>query len=366
MLRICFVFLLFLVYINTSFSQEGGLNVYGHFRTDLGVSSIFSNDHVIRYSYFGRNVLRLEFENADTTYGKLEGSVDFNILSGDYRNLLVYTSNAFVIAKDVILSFDIRKLYLMVRFDWFDLLIGRQLMKFGYGIVFSPISFFDKIDLSDVKFSRIGIDAIRFKVLLSEIDSFDVIAIPKVDITNSTFAGRLVFRIFNFEGDSVISYFGDDNYLRCGFALKTDLEIGIYGEFVYNYHNELSNRYFEFVFGADYSLFDKLILRLEYYYNSFTNESLYLLTNPNSYFELGQYVMVQITYSFDLFSSLNLSLIKDLEYEGFWITLSYGKNLFQDVNFVLDIRFLNGNMISFLPISDFGYLSVSSGLELRF
>lgn len=351
------------------FSQEDdGLNFSGFFRTDVGVAWIISNNSLERYSYTGRNTFRLDFVNKDTTYGKIDGSIDFYILSGEKARPLTFQTNGILIGDEVLLWFELRKLYLLTRFEWIDISIGRQLMKFGKGVVFSPINFFDRLNLTDINFSRVGVDAIRVKIPILDTGAFDIVSIPKTEITNSDVSTRIIFSVLGTELEGIFGYFGKDEYLRGGFSFKGDIEIGIYGEFVYNYNEEESKRYFEFMVGGDYSFLDHFISRVEYYYNSYDKEGLTLMQSiklKHYPFVSKDYILLQLSYTPDALNTITLSYIKNLEKEGFILYLEYRRNLFQNVNFYTDVRFFYRD-ISGIITSQANSLYTSLSFDVKF
>lgn len=363
------IIVLFVIIQNISYAQdEGGLNISGYFRTDVGTIFVISNDSLDGYYYIGKNTLRLDFGNNDTTYGKIEGSIDFYLLSGRYVEFLLAQTNGISIGQNIILSYNIRKLYLMVRFDWADVSIGRQLLKFGQGLVFSPINFFDKLDISDINFSRTGEDIVRIKIPLGDRGGLDFVSLPRTEITNSDISTRILLPVLGFDVEGIIGYFGKDGYIRGGLSFKVDLEIGLYGEVVYNYHRDESNRYLELTIGGDYSFFDKLIVRGEYYYNSFDVNQLplYKALNLKNYpFLSHQYSMIQLSYLPDITSSITLSFIKNLEKEGFLIYFGLTKNLFQNVNLYLDTRLIYRDITGIVD-TQLNTIYTSVGLDVIF
>lgn len=348
--------------------DDEGLNFSGFFRTDVGVSWVISNDSLERYSYVGRNTFRLDFINKDTTYGKVDGSVDFYILSGEKSRPLTFQTNGIPIGDEVLLWFDLRKLYLLTRLEWMDISVGRQLVKFGKGFVFSPINFFDRLDLTDINFSRVGVDIIKVKIPISDTGAFDIVSAPKTEITNSDVSTRIIFSVLGVELEGILGYFGKDKYLRSGVSFKGDIEIGIYGEFVYNYNEEEDKRYYEFMVGGDYSFLDRFTSRVEYYYNSYDKENLTPMQSiklKHYPFVSKDYILLQLSYTPDILNTITLSYIKNLEKEGFILYLEYRRNLFQNINFYTDIRFFYRD-ISGIINSKVNNLYTSLSFDVRF
>ncbi|MCX8029343.1 MAG: hypothetical protein N2712_05030 [Brevinematales bacterium] len=352
------------------FAQEdAGISLSGRFRTDVGISTVVSNNRLESYYYLGKNTLRIEFVNNDTTYGKVDGSIDFNIVLGRYYNVLLSQTNAILLGDSALLLVDLRKLYLMVRFGWGDIIVGRQLLRFGQGVVFSPINFFDRLDISDINFSRVGSDCLRIRVFLSDMGDISLVVVPRAIVTNSDALLRTSFMLAGFDMEGVLGYFGLNNEIRSGLSFKGDIGLGIYGEFLYNYHEEPKNRYFEFALGLDYSFFERLVTRCEYYFNSLDTEGVLpiLLTRHKTYpFVSRQYLMLQLSYLHDIVTSASLSLIENIEKEGFIAYLGVTKNLFQNVDFYLDVRFFYKDIGGFFGIIGYNLIYSSLGLEMKF
>lgn len=337
------------------------IDIWGSLKTEIGVVSVLNND----YYYLGKECLRINFSTSRESEGKIEGSFDFSLIKGQYLGFVNFNTNSIYLGDDTFLIFDVRKLILSVDFGIMDVIIGRQFMNFGYGIGFSPIEFFDRVDIMDVNFSKIGVDGVRLKFPFSDTGNIDFVFIPKVLITNSQVAFRSVGSLFGFEFGGVVGYFGDEGYIRGGFAFKGDLEVGLYAEISYNLQLPREKEYFEFMFGCDYSFYDKILLRLEYYYNSF-EESYHNLQYFRRYpFLSKDYVFLQVSYVLDMFNKFNLSYIRNLEKGSWMVFLGFWNELAQNVGLGLDFRFIHSD-ISGLSISENRILYISLVLEVKF
>ncbi|MGC8764404.1 MAG: hypothetical protein ACP5QT_00745 [Brevinematia bacterium] len=360
------IFLLFFVSHSYSDSEKDGLSLSGYFQSGAGIIHIISNSVVSNTSYAGKSTLRLNFVNNDTGLAKLDGSVDFNILYGKYANLYL-ESNALRIGEESALSVDIRKLYLVLKADNFDFYIGRQLIKFGEGFVFSPLNPFSTIDLTDVNFTRLGVDGLRLKIPLAIISYFEVVALPKADFTNSDAAGRVGFNLAGWDISFASFYRGKYGYISGGFSFKGDLILGLYGEFAYHYRDE-TNSFWNTMVGFDYSFLDKLIIRTEYYYHTFSTNDLNileLLNSPVYPFISKNYIMAQLAFSPTLIDSLYLSYLDNLENEAVLLIFSYKRNLYQNVNLTFDIKYSIKDLTG-LEIIKFETLYYALQLEVRY
>ncbi|MGC8771236.1 MAG: hypothetical protein ACP5Q5_08290 [Brevinematia bacterium] len=336
----------FIVITNFLYSEEPGLSLSGYFQSGAGIVHIISNDAISNTSYAGKSTLRLNFVNNDTGLAKIDGSVNFNVLYGLYACLYSTQSNGVKIGEEAILTMDIRKLYLVLKADFFDFYIGRQLIKFGEGFVFSPLNPFSSIDFTDVNFTRLGVDGLRIKFQLSDLGYLEVLTLPTSDFTNSDVAGRLGFNLYGWDISFASFYRGKYDYISGGLSFKGDLFVGLYGEFVYHCKNE-TNTFWNAMVGMDYSFLDKFIIRMEYYYHSFeTNDlTLFELINSPVYpFISKHYLMAQLVFTPTIIDSFYLSYLDNLMNEAMLVMFSYQRNLYQNVNLLFNIRYLRKDL----------------------
>ncbi|MCX7821082.1 MAG: hypothetical protein N2258_05335 [Brevinematales bacterium] len=363
LLFICFLILA----KNFSFCDEPGLSFSGYFQSGTGILHIISNEAISNTSYAGKSTLRLNFVNNDTGLAKLDGSVDFNILYGLYTGIYAMQSNGILIGKEALLTMDIRKLYLVLKAELFDFYIGRQLIKFGEGLVFSPLNPFSTIDFTDVNFTRLGVDGIRIRFQLSDLAYLEALTLPTSDFTNSDIAGRLGFNLSGWDISFASFYRGKYDYISGGFSFKGDLILGLYGEFVYHYKSE-TNNFWNTMIGMDYSFLDKFIVRMEYYYHSFeTNDlSIYEIINSPIYpFVSKHYLLYQLVFTPTLIDSLYLSYIDNLMNESLLLMFSYQRNLYQNVNLIFNVRYLRKDLTG-LEMIDFDNLYYSLEFNVRY
>ena len=321
-----------------SYSQQDKLDIFGYFQSGAGVFHTFEKTALSNTYYVGRSTLRFNFSSPDNGFAKFEGSADFSILSGVYTKDYIIQSNFLKIGEETLLTIDIRKIYLVIKPEIFDLYVGRQLIKFGEGMVFSPLDPFSKIDFTDVYFTRLGVDCLRVKIPLGEVDYFEFTGLPRSEWTNSDCALRTGFNIYAWDFSIVGYYRGKYNFASYGFSFKGDIIAGVYGEFVYHFLREEEMRFWNLMFSFDYSFLEKFIVRMEYYYNSFDiNKCTFVeLVYP---FVSKQYLMAQLIFTPNLIDTLVFSFIDNLENEALLILFSYQRNLYQNVNLVFNVRY---------------------------
>ncbi|MFN4216963.1 MAG: hypothetical protein ACK4HQ_06150 [Brevinematales bacterium] len=150
---------------------EDGLLVSGWVKGGGGTMVGVNNGQSSSWMYGGQNVWRVSVVNRDTDYGRFEVSGDMAILSGVMTNVST-SSLRWPIGEETLLTVDVRKFSVMVKPSWGDVIVGRQLVRWGEGIVFSPMDFFAHLDMRDISLSRLGVDALRVKIPLGQIGFF--------------------------------------------------------------------------------------------------------------------------------------------------------------------------------------------------
>lgn len=332
-----FIITFLLIYSSLLYPQEAGLSISGYFQSGGGILHIISNNAISNTSYAGKSTLRFNLVNNDIEFAKFEGSIDFNILYGMYASYYTTQSNGVKIGEEALLSMDLRKLYLVLKINLFDLYIGRQLIKFGEGFLFSPLDPFSSVDFTDVNFTRIGVDATRIKIPLSDMGYFEAIALPKSNFTNSDIATRLGFSFFEWDFSIAGYYCGKYEYTSAGFSFKGDVILGVYGEFAYHYKNE-TNSFWNAMLGWDYSIMENFIIRMECFYQSFDKED-FVIFEAVYPFTSKQYLMGQFVFTPTLIDSFSLSYVDNLEEDSGLFLFLYQRNLYQNVNLLFNLRY---------------------------
>ncbi|MCS7227715.1 MAG: hypothetical protein NZ839_01970, partial [Endomicrobia bacterium] len=233
---------------------------------------------------------------------------------------------------DIVFTTDVRKLYFMIKYNILDLYFGRQLLKFGEGYIFNPLNLLSKINFKDVNFTRDGVDIIRLRIQLSDKEYLDNIFLPRKDLISSDYVLRFTSLLLGLDTSLVGYYLGKPKWLSFGFSFKGDLVLGLYSEILYTSTQDTNKRFYSFVFGTDYSLQKKILMRIEYIYNSshidnfLYREILYL---PNYPFIDQQYLATKVDFLLDLVNHITLLCINSLNNKFNFFIFSYKKKLFQ-------------------------------------
>ncbi|MCX7910096.1 MAG: hypothetical protein N2505_00720 [Endomicrobia bacterium] len=359
-----------LIYLLTNFFSniftQNILDISGHFFNSFGVVYFDDVSFLKDTSYLGISTLRLNFINEFKNFIKIDGSTDFSILYGFYSELFSRLENSTKLNDNVFLEVNVRKLYIMFKYSLLDIYLGRQLLKFGEGYIFSPLNQFSKIDLKDISFSRIGSDSLRVKIQFSDTGYFEKIIIS--DFKSTDYVLKLNSLVWNLDTSVVSIYHKKLNWLSFGFSLKGDLVLGIWSEVLYNFAQDISKNFYSYLVGVDYSFLEKILCRIEYIYNSynienFLQEVMYLSNYP---FISENYLATQIEFIFDFFNNLTLLSITNLTNNSNFFIFSYKRNLLQNLDLSFTLRYTTKNFFGIKDFLDFKMLTFLIGLNIKY
>ena len=274
-------FMIFALTVNwLSAEKLTGMKIWGSNFIDIRGYHYFKNGED-SLKFGGMNTFRFNFHNRNKRYGKIEGNFDLIIPFGftaDQFQTLIDQSEAsdtlsmpyyplFVHGNTPVLL-DIRKLYLSLYLPFADITLGRQIVNYGKGVVFSPIDVFSTIDVANINFERHGSDIAAVKIPFSYLSGLDVVTeFPRKHHEYSS-ALRGYFNTLGFDVAVNTIYKHRAEELIAGLSFKGDAFFGVYGELVEHFADDLSKKYFEGMFGLDYSIKNALYLRTEYYYKN--------------------------------------------------------------------------------------------------
>lgn len=309
-----------LLLLVSSVTAKKGLTFRGSAYADMGAAQYisWSESEMDSLKTGGVNVLELNLKNNNREYGKFEGALDLIVPFGH----LAQPDTPFVM--------DLRKLYFTLFFERMDLSIGRQIVNFGKGQVFSPIDVFSTIDIADVHLKRSGSDVAALKIPIGDLSGVDLFAEAPVqknsDSTLSSGDYSTALRGFTSLGGydlSIISLYRiESEELLVGADFKGDLILGVYGEFVS--HTLKESRYEEFMLGTDYSLPKDFFITLEYL---FTNQ-----------FQATHRIYGALSQQIDELSSWSVSSMTSPEEKRWMLTVLYQNNILQNADLLLYVR----------------------------
>lgn len=181
--------------------------------------------------------------------------------------------------------------YLKLRFDLFDLTIGRQQISTGTGYVWNPTDVFNIKDLFDPTYEQPGHNAATLEVPIGYDYTFTALYSPESNWESSTKMLRLKGRALHFDYTLIAverewtfhdytrldpendSFFGVPEK-RHLFGISTVgelLELGVLGEYAYN-EMQYSRNFQEWVVGINYTFDFQTYFMIEYYHNTLGKE----------------------------------------------------------------------------------------------
>jgi hypothetical protein len=266
------LFVFFLACFSTAQTpRESGLILSGENRNDLLGLQSFDKSKPAReqFGFADANLLTLNLHNADARFAKFEGSVDFWLFTGayaDYYHRMDSTSSVNIPQLSSVLIADVRKLYASLFLKYADISIGRQIISFGEGMVFSPIDVFSSVNILDLSLRRSGSDVARARVPFNDLSGVDAIAKLSTKSSDAAAAVKAYTHIAGFDCAGIGMYQGADNEAITGITFKGDLVAGVYGELVEHW-KQAGRQAFTGMLGADYSMENTWIFTGEYLYS---------------------------------------------------------------------------------------------------
>ncbi len=334
--------------ITTNAEQKSGIRFRGSMYTDLGLLHTVHSTIKDEVDFAGMSVLSVNFKNTNRKFGKVEGLFDVIIPYGsmieryvpdipdsiDSDESLLDLFKLFSFGKAPVLL-DLRKLYLSMYLPFADITLGRQIINFGKGFVFSPIDVFSTVELYDINFRRRGTDIANIRIPFSDLAGLDITTeLPFIDDNFST-AAKLFATLFDFDFSLIGMYrnasadadFDDEAVF--GLTFKGDMEIGLYGETVVHFLTDSRDVFFEGMLGADYSIKDKWYFMAEYLYKQYDwSNSIW-----------GEHNLFgSIRYNINDLMNVSGNVIYDFEHESTLGILQWYYNILQNVNTIIYIQ----------------------------
>lgn len=324
--------------------------------TQPSIGVLQYNNSQKKTTFIGRNLLRLDFITNPLLPIQFDISLDANLLYGDFTKLFITKQNTTKLTDELMFFYETRKCYLKYNTNFADIYIGRQLLKFGEGIIFNPLNPFSKLDFTDIAFARIGVDSVRLKFPISLMSYFETIAISEnFKFDNVNFATRILFPVLGYDVSFTGYHYKDTGYTSLGISFKGDLIGGLYGEVVYTSKINKKDEYtVSLMLGFDYSFFENLIIRTEYLNNQNQNLPIYnTITTP---FCSSQYIASQIIFTPTMIDSFYLNTIYNLQNNSMLHTFAYQRNIVQNTDVTLKI-FYQKNDITGNFQKNFNYIA---------
>lgn len=326
--------------------------------TDLGLlHTVHNSSKKDEADFAGMSVLSLNLKNTNRDYAKVEGLFDIVVPYG--KTIERYIPENFTSDSDSsigelfeLFSFgnapvllDVRKLYLSIYLPFADITMGRQIINFGKGFVFSPVDVFSSVELTDINYRRSGSDIVSIRIPFSDLAGLDLITeLPFLDESFSV--AVKMFATFSSFDFSLIGMYRDkgistnlENEAVIGLTWKGDIEIGFYGEAVCHILTDSSIAFFEGMIGADYSVKDIWYFTAEYLYKQYNWQ--------NSIW--GEHNLFgSVRYTINDLMNISANAIYDFQHEVTIGILQWYYNILQNVNTIIYIQGVDNNTGQFL------------------
>jgi hypothetical protein len=282
-----------------SSQQSSSLILTGEASTDLAYSISEPFDSSARSgSYNGASSLRLDAIGGDRNSAKIEASVIVRMIYGDAADkaragVMKYlvpalggpspdattaagTIMMFLIGSDgPIMTVDLKKLYLSVYMPMADISVGRMIVNYGRGTVFSPVDLFSAVDTGDIALGRTGNDALRVLFPFGNFSGLDLVSTIASSPEQSIAGGRLFGHALDW--DFGLSAFRDGRSaaggdLVIGLDFKGDIEFGVSAEVLARLPFDAgtpdpSQAVYSLMAGLDYSIKGQWFFDVEYLWN---------------------------------------------------------------------------------------------------
>ena len=349
----------------TTAQATGGLDVSGSLLADASaLQTSFESPAGITpggFSQFTVNVV-----NRNKQFAKVEGTGIVTVWTGAYAPLAAneaLSTGLFMASAPgaATVTVELRKLYLDVFTSLADISLGRQIINFGVGTLFSPIDAFTVPLLSDLNYVRTGSDVARIDAQFNDVSGLEAVSTIPGSFSALTSALKVYSNVFDFDVAGVGMYRGASNEVLAGAYFKGDIELGVYGEAVEHFLYSPWSTYFEGMLGADYSMEKTYFFTVEYYYNGNPAVPGSLgtvdLANAPALFLNQHYLYFMARWQLTDLAGLSGSVIWDVSASVVLPTLQFTYNVVQNANLVVYGRYFSGDIRSGAawPGPDFQY-----------
>jgi hypothetical protein len=378
--KACILLFAFALLVAAQSQQEQGLVLSGVSRNDLVCLETLDKTKPVRdqLDFAGANLLTLDFKNTRTTTAKIEGSFDLWLLSGVYADAFKAgdSSTALSVAQtsSSVFLLDIRKLYGSLYLPFADFSLGRQIISFGQGLVFSPIDVFSSVNILDLSLRRSGSDVARVRVPFGDLAGIDAIAKIASRKQGMTAAVKGYSHFGSFDLAAVGTYQGSQDAAQdefiTGLTFKGDLVAGVYGELVEHW-KQGGGRSFVGMLGSDYSIENAWYFTAEYLYNERADTG---QTSAPASFSIVQtsipmihhhYGFLSARYKISDIMNVSASAIADITAKSGILTVQYFYNILQNANTILYVQYYPGSANGLLSLTS-GELTYGLRVEVAF
>lgn len=326
-----------------------GIEFTGSMYADLGLVHYVLEDSRDRADFSGTSVLAIQFRNSNRTNAKIEGDMELLLPYGAAADTYLQTLRSrnddsisravddaalryfqlFSVGTAPVI-FDMRKLYLEFYLPFADIALGRQIVNFGQGTVFSPIDAFSMVQISDLNLRRGGSDVAKIRIPFGTLSGMDcIVEAPFADSEHSS-AIKAFTTLAGWDVSLVGLYRHKSEEVVVGTAFKGDAVVGIHGEVVEHFVDGTDDQYTEVMIGTDYSVKNIWFFDAEYYYRDRQSGSDSPWGRHNAY--------VSVRYMPTDLMQFALTGLYQFENQNAIGTFSWYYNLLQNVDFTAYVR----------------------------
>lgn len=289
---------------------DSSISVNGSLQSDLGIQltlselaeestpptdaeivspQVFGGGLFSKGEFSGNSLLTFQMKTTGLENARVEASLDVGTLYGRAAALYLQSQpEGGLVAGGVPLYLDLRKLSGTLYFPHLDVSLGRQIVNFGTGTVFSPIDVFSSVELLELSFRRRGSDVLRMRVPLGDLGGIEALVGYPSGLTGEGAPPQsTALKVFGNLGGWDVSGVGllrvvpgsaevpSTRTVRGGVAFKGDLIVGLAGEVVvqapFGGAEGAETPTIEAMVGMDYSvelsaIDSRLVLMAEYLY----------------------------------------------------------------------------------------------------
>ena len=349
----------------------------------LGAASAWNEftDTLGSGSYLGTNTLSLSFNGGDRDSAQLVGLVKFILPYGEAAALLNNTPQALPFVLEV------SKLYMTLSFTNADLSLGRMIVNYGKGRLFSPSDLFSAVNLQDQALGRTGTDVLRLQVPLSDLAGIEMVSSLALSPEKAVFGGRAFASLGGWDLSALIFHNGgglallqsgaapsslgggspasqaSEPALLAGLDVKGDLVVGLYGEVLAaipykDYGLEPDRSGISVVLGADYSFASTLFCTVEYQGR--------LGEGPRiGQFQADTSLFTNLSYKIDDWTSVSSHLIYAVDTEAWQVMATLNRTLMRRTSLMLYTAANRGDVRSPSPSAQNLPVQAVWGLTLK-
>ena len=333
------------------FSPAAGypdVRISGSARNEI---SLINRDGTLRYG--NRSDLYLKFVSLSEG-AKLVAELDFYTLYGYFSSMMTGADDLYLATISQLLKdgqFYLDRLYVKFPVSRADVILGKQRIAWGTGVIFSPTDNFNKPNPLSLSGRREGINALVTKVFIGNLSAIDFIIAPadifqRIDdeinlerLKYSKFASRFTGNRFKTDMAFSYQYDGETRNHICGVDIKGDLKLGYHLETVFIYNGDTFDvgdiaNYWQSVLGLDYSFQGKWFLLGEYFYNGSGKATETALPASNfsllDEFRYRHYLSSQIRYQHDILLGANVAFLWNVVDRSFILSPGINYSFFQN------------------------------------